>query len=111
MEDSCCHFMCLFPLLVYTLLNPFSLMNFPFRLLRRHLDKADINTLMKIKVFMFDCDGVLWNGAKPIAGAIETVNYLKDKGKSVFYCVCGLCVAFLFRRIVRLEAGKILWRD
>ena len=44
---------------------------------------------MKIKVFMFDCDGVLWNGQKPIAGAIETVDYLKKNGKSIYYCVGG----------------------
>lgn len=67
----------------------FPSMNFPIQLLRRRLDKADINTLMKIKVFMFDCDGVLWNGQKPIAGAIETVDYLKKNGKSVYYCVRG----------------------
>ena len=62
-------------------------MNFPFQLLRRRLDKADINLLMKIKVFMFDCDGVLWRGAQPIDGAIDTLNCLKDHGKSIFYCV------------------------
>ena len=62
-------------------------MNFPFQLLRRRLAKADINLLMKIKVFMFDCDGVLWRGAQPIDGAIDTLNYLKDHGKSIFYCV------------------------
>ena len=65
----------------------FSNMNFPFQLLRRRLDKADINLLMKIKVFMFDCDGVLWRGQKPIVGAIETLNYLKENGKHVYYCV------------------------
>lgn len=36
---------------------------------------------------MFDCDGVLWRGAQPIDGAIDTLNYLKDHGKSIFYCV------------------------
>ena len=104
MEYSCCHFLCLFQsLYALSLCNPrgkncrtnvlnlSAVMNFPFQLFRRHLDKADINTLMKIKVFLFDCDGVLWKGAKPISGAVETVKYLKDKGKSVFYCVSG-CV-------------------
>ena len=62
-------------------------MNFPYQLLRRRLDKADINLLMKIKVFMFDCDGVLWRGAQPIDGAIDTLNYLKEHGKNIFYCV------------------------
>ena len=82
-------------------------MNFPFQLLRRHLDKADINMLMKIKVFVFDCDGVLWKGAKPIAGAAETVNYLKDKGKSVFYCVRCCSHVSLCRQIVLQGADKV----
>jgi 4-nitrophenylphosphatase len=86
-------------------------MNFPFQLFRRHLDKADINTLMKIKVFLFDCDGVLWKGAKPISGAVETVKYLKDKGKSVFYCVSVLCLAFPYRQTVLQEAEKVLWKN
>ncbi len=32
---------------------------------------------------MFDCDGVLWRGAQPIDGAIDTLNYLKD-----LLCIC-----------------------
>lgn len=60
---------------------------FPFSLLRRRLDKADINMLMKLKVFLVDCDGVLWRGNKPILGSAETINYLKSKGKVVYFCV------------------------
>ena len=60
---------------------------FPFPLLRRRLDKADINLLMKLKVFLVDCDGVLWRGGKPIPGSADTVNYLKSKGKAVYFCV------------------------
>lgn len=62
-------------------------MNFPFQLLRKRLEKADINLLVKMKVFMFDCDGVLWRGKTPIRGAVETLNYLRDHGKSIYYCV------------------------
>lgn len=62
-------------------------MNFPFQLLRKRLEKADINLLVKMKVFMFDCDGVLWRGKTPIRGAVETLNYLRDHGKSICYCV------------------------
>ncbi|KAM7453120.1 hypothetical protein BLSTO_06137 [Blastocystis sp. subtype 1] len=61
-------------------------MNFPFQLLRKRLEKADINLLVKMKVFMFDCDGVLWRGKTPIRGAVETLNYLRDHGKSIYYC-------------------------
>ena len=60
---------------------------FPFSLLRRRLDKADINLLVKLKVFLFDCDGVLWRGNKAIPGSADTVNYLKSKGKLVYFCV------------------------
>lgn len=62
-------------------------MNFPFQLLRKRLEKADINLLVKMKVFMFDCDGVLWRGKTPIRGAVETLNYLRNNGKSIYYCV------------------------
>lgn len=62
---------------------------FPFPLLRQHLQKTDINFLMKLKVFLFDCDGVLWRGAQAIPRAMETVNYLKDNGKMIYYCVLG----------------------
>ena len=53
-------------------------MNFPFQLLRKRLEKADINLLVKMKVFMFDCDGVLWRGKTPIRGAVETLRPRKE---------------------------------
>ncbi|KAK4011231.1 glycerol-3-phosphate phosphatase [Daphnia magna] len=34
---------------------------------------------------LFDCDGVLWAGSKVLYRAVETVNYLKDSGKQIFY--------------------------
>ncbi|GFO27980.1 phosphoglycolate phosphatase [Plakobranchus ocellatus] len=35
--------------------------------------------------FLFDCDGVLWDGNGPIKGSLETVLRLKELGKQVFY--------------------------
>lgn len=35
--------------------------------------------------FLFDCDGVLWDGRGAIPGSLETVIKLKNAGKRVFY--------------------------
>ncbi|XP_046342123.2 glycerol-3-phosphate phosphatase-like [Haliotis rufescens] len=35
--------------------------------------------------FLFDCDGVLWDGIGAIPGSLETIKYLKKLGKRVFY--------------------------
>lgn len=34
--------------------------------------------------FLFDADGVLWLGGKPINGAIDYLRYLVDKGLLIF---------------------------
>lgn len=34
---------------------------------------------------LFDCDGVIWNGEKAVAGATEVVSLLKKQGKNVFF--------------------------
>ena len=39
----------------------------------------------KYDIFMFDCDGVLWSGGKPIPGAFETLQELEKIGKKVFF--------------------------
>ena len=39
----------------------------------------------EIKTFVFDCDGVLWVGNKPIEGAVKFVNELKKRGKNVLF--------------------------
>lgn len=31
---------------------------------------------MKIRNYIFDCDGVLWNGEDAIPGAVEAISYL-----------------------------------
>ena len=36
-------------------------------------------------VFIFDCDGVLWNGEHRLDRAFTTLNILKEKNKSVFF--------------------------
>ncbi|GFS01419.1 phosphoglycolate phosphatase [Elysia marginata] len=41
--------------------------------------------LQNIDNFLFDCDGVLWDGNGPIKGSLETVLRLKELGKQVFY--------------------------
>ncbi|XP_059157934.1 glycerol-3-phosphate phosphatase-like isoform X2 [Physella acuta] len=35
--------------------------------------------------FLFDCDGVLWDGTGKIEGSLETILKLKELGKKVFY--------------------------
>ncbi|XP_067656226.1 glycerol-3-phosphate phosphatase-like [Haliotis asinina] len=35
--------------------------------------------------FLFDCDGVLWDGNGAIPGSLETINLLRKLGKRVFY--------------------------
>ncbi|KAI1900142.1 hypothetical protein AGOR_G00046970 [Albula goreensis] len=52
----------------------------------RRLRGAQLKDLLKEKhCVLFDCDGVIWNGEKPVAGAPEVVNMLKKRGKSVFF--------------------------
>ena len=55
--------------------------------LRHRLSVADRPLLSGIKVFLFDCDGVIWKGSQAIPGAVDTLNYLKDAGKQVYYVV------------------------
>ena len=35
--------------------------------------------------FLFDCDGVIWEGASEIEGSIKALNYLKSLGKKLFF--------------------------
>ena len=35
--------------------------------------------------FLFDCDGVIWNGDTPIPGVVETLAYLRKEGKKVIF--------------------------
>lgn len=35
--------------------------------------------LAKFDTWMFDCDGVLWNGDRPVDGAIEVLNILRRR--------------------------------
>lgn len=57
----------------------------------RFLSRSDAQLLRNLKIFLFDCDGVIWKGAQPVPGSVETLNYLKQIGKSVYYLV--LCSA------------------
>ncbi|MBN3300517.1 pyridoxal phosphate phosphatase [Amia ocellicauda] len=47
---------------------------------------AQIRELLDAKSnVLFDCDGVIWDGEKPVAGAPEVVRLLKQRGKNVFF--------------------------
>jgi len=35
--------------------------------------------------WLFDCDGVLWSGDEAIAGAVEAVALLRQRGKQVIF--------------------------
>jgi len=35
--------------------------------------------------FIFDCDGVLWDAGLKLEPAFDTLNFLKEKGKSIFF--------------------------
>ena len=56
-------------------------------LLKHRLTVADRWLFDSIRVFLFDCDGVIWKGKEPIPGAVDTLNKLKEKGKRIFYLV------------------------
>ncbi|KAL2314953.1 4-nitrophenylphosphatase [Schizosaccharomyces pombe] len=39
----------------------------------------------KFDVFLFDCDGVLWSGSKPIPGVTDTMKLLRSLGKQIIF--------------------------
>ncbi|XP_013061272.2 glycerol-3-phosphate phosphatase-like isoform X1 [Biomphalaria glabrata] len=41
--------------------------------------------LETVDYFLFDCDGVLWDGNGVIEGSVETIKKLKSLGKKVYY--------------------------
>ena len=44
--------------------------------------KEDYESLLdKYDTWMFDCDGVLWHGDRPIDGAVEVLDILRKRGK------------------------------
>ena len=50
---------------------------------RRLAAAADYESLLsRYDTWMFDCDGVLWHGDRPIEGAIEVLDMLRKRGKS-----------------------------
>ncbi|KAK2776033.1 hypothetical protein FQN53_002892 [Emmonsiellopsis sp. PD_33] len=49
-------------------------------------DKAAIQEFLdKYDVFLFDCDGVLWSGDIIFEGTVETLEFLRRKGKQVVF--------------------------
>ena len=39
-----------------------------------------------LSAFIFDLDGVVWRGATPVEGAVESIAQLRAAGKRCFYC-------------------------
>ncbi|KAJ8413972.1 hypothetical protein AAFF_G00065700 [Aldrovandia affinis] len=52
---------------------------------RRLLGPQLRDLLIQKHCVLFDCDGVIWNGEKAVAGAPEVVGLLKKRGKRVFF--------------------------
>lgn len=75
-------------------------------ILRRPLIAGGSKLLQTTKAFLFDCDGVIWKGNQPIAGSIETLNYLKKIGKLVFYVVVFNHGAFSVDKQLYQEQGR-----
>eukprot|EP00911_Craspedida_sp_UC1_P000142 UC1_evm1s114 len=51
-----------------------------------NLDSDSLRALLdRTNVFIFDCDGVLWQGSAPIAGVPETLAFLRSLGKRIFF--------------------------
>ncbi|KAK7969310.1 hypothetical protein PG988_008383 [Apiospora saccharicola] len=49
-------------------------------------DTAAINEFIdRFDVFLFDCDGVLWSGDHLFEGIVETLDFLRSKGKKVVF--------------------------
>jgi len=52
---------------------------------RRLTTAEDYESLLsKYDTWMFDCDGVLWHGDRPIEGAVEVLDMLRKRGKLYF---------------------------
>ncbi|KAK6191961.1 hypothetical protein SNE40_003526 [Patella caerulea] len=50
------------------------------------LDRSAAEDLIsEMDNFLFDCDGVLWNGRGAIPGSVDTIAHLKRLGKKVYY--------------------------
>ncbi|KIJ16507.1 hypothetical protein PAXINDRAFT_75590 [Paxillus involutus ATCC 200175] len=48
--------------------------------------KEDYEALLeKYDTWMFDCDGVLWHGDRPIEGAVEVLDILRKRGKRLLF--------------------------
>ncbi len=57
----------------------------------RHLESVKLSALnteelfSMTRIFIFDCDGVIWKGDNLIDGAASTLSMLRDLGKQVFF--------------------------
>ena len=52
----------------------------------QNIDEITIEQFaQKFDYFLFDCDGVLWYGAKQIGQAFRNIEYLESLGKKVYF--------------------------
>lgn len=66
--------------------------------------KEDYESLLdKYDTWMFDCDGVLWHGDRPIDGAVDVLDTLRKRGKHTLYTLPGR-----FIHIILQENGSSL---
>merc|ERR1711974_235243 len=38
-----------------------------------------------VDALLLDCDGVLWRGSELLPGILDSINYLREKGKKLFF--------------------------
>ncbi|KAK8803802.1 hypothetical protein WA158_001496 [Blastocystis sp. Blastoise] len=62
-----------------------------FKYLLHHLELQDFNILNSFKVFLMDCDGVIWKGSESIPRVVDAINYMKVRGKK-FYYISNDCI-------------------
>ena len=67
------------------------------------------DNIKKSKVFLFDLDGTVYVGDKPIGNVAETMNFLRGKGIRVGYLTNNSSVTkeFYIEKLVKMG----LWKD
>ena len=70
----------------FILLTCFFILNM-FKYLLHKLELQDFNILNTYKVFLMDCDGVIWKGSESIPKVADSINFMKEKGKKFYFVV------------------------
>ena len=64
----------------------------------------------KFDYFLFDCDGVLWYGAKQIGQAFRNIEYLESIGKKVYFVTNSSLISREdLAEMARKPIGKSIW--